>query len=75
MRIGNHIIDTDWMTEEDLTTVICELRKIRERKRKQEQLVNRMNELLADAAAANFVFCDEYGTVLEAADLNLVDTQ
>lgn len=75
MRIGNHIIDTDWMTEEDLTTVICELRRIRERKRKQEQLVNRMNELLADAVAARFVFCDDCGRVLEAADLNLVDTE
>ena len=75
MRIGNHIIDTDWMTEEDLTTVICELRRIRERKRKQEQLVNRMNELLADAAAEHFVFCDDCGRVLEAADINLVDTE
>lgn len=75
MRIGNHIIDTDWMTEEDLTTVICELRRIRERKRKQEQLVNRMNALLADAVAAQFVFCDDCGRVLEAADLNLVDTE
>ena len=75
MRIGNHIIDTDWMTEEDLTTVICELRKIRERKRKRERLANWMNELLADAAKEHFVFCDDCGRVLEAADLNLVDTE
>lgn len=59
MRIGKTIIDTNDMTADELTTIIHELREIRSRKLKAEELKDRMTELLADANAEGFEFFDK----------------
>lgn len=59
MRIGNVVIDTDAMSTRELKSVISELREAYARKLKQEQLNERMNALLAEAAENKFAFVDD----------------
>lgn len=59
MRIGNIVIDTDAMSTQELKVVIGELRAAYARKLKQEQLNDRMNALLAEAAENKFAFVDD----------------
>lgn len=59
MRIGNVVIDTDAMSTRELKVVISELREAYARKLKQEQLNERMNALLAEAAENKFAFVDD----------------
>lgn len=59
MRIGNIVIDTDAMSTRELKVVISELREAYARKLKQEQLNERMNALLAEAAENKFAFVDD----------------
>lgn len=74
MKIGRTIIDTDNMTTDELSTLITELCKIRRRKLKAEELVNRMTDLLADAKAEGFDFIDkDYGNVITPNDLSLYE--
>lgn len=74
MRIGRTIIDTDNMTIDEISTLINELREIRRRKQKAEELVSRMTELLADAKAEGFDFIDkDYGNVITPNDLSLYE--
>ena len=56
MRIGRTIIDTDNMTTEELDIIIRELRGIRARKLKAEELKSRMVELIADAKENGFTY-------------------
>ena len=53
------MIDTDSMNIEDMDTIIKELRVIRARKLKAEELKTRMMELLADAKENGFTFIDQ----------------
>ena len=74
MRIGRIIIDTDNMSIEDMTTVIHEMRAIRARKLKAEELKNRMLELIADAKQNGFTFIDkDFGQVWTGNDVELYD--
>ncbi len=74
MRIGRMIIDTDNMSIEDMTTVIREMRAIRARKLKAEELKNRMLELIADAKQNGFTFIDkDFGQVWTGNDVELYD--
>ena len=76
MRIGRTIIDTDNMTAEEVKIIIDELRKIRARKLKAEELKNRMLELLADAQAEGFDFIDkDFGQCIRPVDIELWDNQ
>ena len=76
MRIGRAIIDTDNMSIEDIEVVIKELRAIRARKLKAEELMNRMLELIADAKENGFAFIDkDFGYVVGNTDLTLYDEQ
>jgi len=59
MRIGRMMIDTDNLSIEDMDTIIKELRVIRARKLKAEELKSRMMELLADAKENGFTFIDQ----------------
>ena len=54
------MIDTDSMSINELDAIIKELRAIRARKLKAEELNNRMNELLAEAKENNFIFINDY---------------
>jgi len=75
MRIGRTIIDTDNMTIEEIKVLIDELRVIRNRKLKAEDLKRRMNDLLAEAAEEQFDFVDkDFGHCLRTTDFELWDT-
>lgn len=74
MRIGRMVIDTDNMSIEDMETVIRELRAIRARKLKAEELKTRMLELIADAKENGFTFIDkDFGQVWTGNDVELYD--
>lgn len=59
MRIGRMMIDTDNLSIVDMDTIIKELRAIRARKLKAEELKARMLELLTDAKENGFTFIDQ----------------
>ena len=74
MRIGRVMIDTDNMDIEEIDVLIKEFKKIRARKVKERELVNRLNELIADATVSGFVFTDkDFGQVLREGDFVLYD--
>jgi spore germination protein YaaH len=74
MRIGRTIIDTDNMSAEDMNVIIKELRAIRARKLKAEELKTRMLELIADAKENGFTFIDkDFGQVWSGNDVELYD--
>ena len=74
MRIGRTIIDTDSMSVEDLSVIIRELRDIRARKLKAEQLKHDMLALIADAKENGFTFIDkDFGQVWACNDFELYD--
>lgn len=59
MRIGKIVIDTDSMTTRELGDIITELRTIKARKEYAEDLQQRMNKLLKEAAENKFAFVDD----------------
>lgn len=74
MRIGRMMIDTDNLSIEDMDTIIKELRVIRARKLKAEELKTRMIELIADAKENGFTFIDkDFGQVWTGNDVELYD--
>lgn len=74
MRIGRMMIDTDNLSIEDMDTIIKELRVIRARKLKAEELKARMLELIADAKENGFTFIDkDFGQVWTGNDVDLYD--
>ena len=74
MRIGRMMIDTDNLSIEDMDTIIKELRVIRARKLKAEELKTRMLELIADAKENGFTFIDkDFGQVWTGNDVDLYD--
>lgn len=74
MRIGKIVIDTDDMTVDELTTIIVELRKIRTRKQRKEELQEKMNSLISEAQQEGFLFIDNTcGFVREPDDFNIMD--
>lgn len=74
MRIGRTIIDMDNLKVEDLDVIIRELRAVRARKLKAEELKNRMIELITDAKENDFTFVDkDFGQVWTGNDVELYD--
>ena len=62
------------MTTDELATIIRELRDIRIRKLKAEELKNRMCELIAEAKENGFTFIDkDFGQVWTGNDVELYD--
>jgi hypothetical protein len=74
MRIGKIMIDTDNMSDEELTTIINNLRAIRTRKREEAILRKDMNDLILKAKDNGFTFIDNAcGFVREVDDFTLYD--
>ena len=74
MRIGKIMIDTDNMSDEELTTIINNLRAIRTRKREKAILRKDMNDLILKAKEKGFTFIDNVcGFVHEVDDFTLYD--
>lgn len=62
------------MSDEDMTTIINELRAIRTRRREEVELRKRMNDLILEAKEKGFTFIDNTcGFVREVNDFNLYD--
>lgn len=75
MRIGNIIIDTDNMTANEIDVLIKELRAVRARKHKAEELNARMAELLREAEENQFDFIDkDLGFCVRFDELKLIDS-
>jgi reverse gyrase len=74
IRIGSTIIDTDNLTAEDCSTIIRELRAVKDHKLKAEELKNKMTDLLEEVNEAGFVFIDkDLGHIIRAQDMELFD--
>lgn len=74
IRIGSTIIDTDNLTAEDCSTIIRELRAVKDRKLKAEELKNKMTALLEEVNEAGFVFIDkDLGHIIRVQDMELFD--
>lgn len=74
MRIGKVMIDTDNMSDEELTLIINDLRAIRTRKREEAILRKHMNDLILEAKEKGFTFIDNAcGFVREVDDFTLYD--
>lgn len=74
MKIERTILNTGDMSVEDMDILIKELRAIRARKIKAEELKNRMLELIADAKENGFTFIDkDIGQVWSGNDVELYD--
>lgn len=74
IRIGSTIIDTDNLTAEDCSTIIRELRTVKDRKLKAEELKNKMTALLEEVNEAGFVFIDkDLGHIIRVQDMELFD--
>ena len=74
MRIGRVMIDTDNMNDEEMTTIINNLRAIRTRKREEVVFRKRMNDLILEAKENGFTFIDNTcGFVREVDDFTLYD--
>lgn len=74
MRIGKIMIDTNSMSDEELTAIIDNLITIRARKRTETILRKHMNDLILEAKEKGFTFIDNTcGFVREVDDFTLYD--
>lgn len=74
MVIGKIMIDTNSMSLEEVTAAIETLRKVRTRKAKARELIDRMNDVIREAQEYGFAFIDNTcGFVREPDDFNLYD--
>lgn len=74
MRVGRHIIDTDNMTTEELSTLINALKEIRARKAKKETYLGAITDLITDAQNEGFVLVDkDFGNIIRVEDLVIYD--
>lgn len=74
MRIGRMIVDTDSMSIEELTDIINELRKIRQRRQEAKDALNTIRDAIFKAKENGFAFIDkDFGNVIEAKDIELYD--
>ena len=74
MRIGEHVIDTMWMSCEDIDVVIRELRQIRARKSGARECLLRLKNVAKEAKDNGFVFCDKYtGEIFNASNYDVYD--
>ena len=76
MRIGKTMLDLENLTEEDLTTVINEAKRLRSRKADARNLREKLDAMLESAKERNFAICSKYtGEVLKADDWVVYDNE
>ena len=76
MRIGKTILDLENLTEEDLTEVIKEAKRLRARKSDGRNLREGLTNLLEGAKERNLAVCSKYtGEVLKAEDWVIYDNE
>ena len=74
MRIGKTMLDLENLTEDDLTEVIKEAKRLRSRKADARNLREGFNAMLEGAKERNFAICSKYtGEVLKADDWVVYD--
>ena len=76
MRIGKTILDLENLTEDDLTEVIKEAKRLRSRKADSRNLHEGFVAMLEGAKERNFAICSKYtGEVLKADDWVIYDNE
>lgn len=76
MRIGKTMLDLENLTEEDLTTVINEAKRLRSRKADARNLREKLGAMLETAKENNLAICSKYtGEVLKADDWVVYDNE
>lgn len=76
MRIGNTMLDLESLTENDLTEVIKEAKRLRNRKCDARNLREGLEAMLEGAKERNFDICSKYtGEVLKADDWVIYDSE
>lgn len=76
MRIGKTILDLENLTEDDLTEVIKEAKRLRSRKADARNLREGFTAMLEGAKERNFAICSKYtGEVLKADDWIVYDNE
>lgn len=76
MRIGKTMLDLENLTEEDLSEVIKEAKRLRARKADARNLREGLTAMLAGAKERNFAICSKYtGEVLKAEDWVIYDNE
>ena len=76
MRIGNTILDTDYMSVTEITELIKKLRTIRDRKCHAANYLHGLEDLVHEAKTEGYVFCSKHtGEVFHSDDWDLYDEQ
>ena len=76
MRIGNTVLDLENLTENDLTEVIKEAKRLRSRKADSRNLHEGFVAMLEGAKERKFSLCSKYtGEVLKADDWVVYDEE
>lgn len=76
MRIGKTMLDLENLTEDDLTEVIKEAKRLRSRKADARNLREGFGAMLEDAKERNFAICNKYtGEVLKVDDWVIYDNE
>lgn len=76
MRIGKTMLDLENLTEDDLTEVIKEAKRLCNRKCDARNLRRSLETMLTSAKERNFAICSKYtGEVLKADDWVVYDNE
>ena len=69
MRIGKMVLDTDNLSVADITTIITELKKVRECKQEARAFGQNFQAMLNNMKDQGYTFCNKHtGEVLNAGD-------
>lgn len=76
IRLGNVVIDTDAMTADDCDVLVDEFRRLADRKRKRDRLLERFTKLVQNAREEGFEFYDKtFATTITSNDFDIIDYQ
>ena len=76
MRIGKTMLDLESLTEDDLSEVIKEAKRLRSRKADARNLREGFSAMLEGAKERNFAICNKYtGEVLKVDDWVIYDNE
>lgn len=76
IRLGNVVIDTDAMTADDCDVLVDEFRRLADRKRKRDRLLERFTKLIQSAREEGFEFYDKtFATTITSNDFDIIDYQ
>lgn len=76
IRLGNVVIDTDAMTADDCDVLVDEFRRLADRKRRRDRLLERFTKLIQNAREEGFEFYDKtFANTITSSDFDIIDYQ